>query len=191
VERGLQVVGDLLMRSSIVLDPRRPMPCRALPASPRPGSPRAVDRWRSTVTAGVGSDDGIADVTSPVTGERAGPPPAPRPLTSYRATALRITLQTASVLACLGATFALIRLAGAVLDAHAYTTGSTSVSQMTVTYAGLDAVLAPSHPGTRAPQRLCLVALADGGAQDGAILDGRACSALHAGDRPLVTPREA
>ena len=118
---------------------------------------------------------------------RSGPPPVSRPLKSYRRTVLRIVLQTASVLACLGVAFALVRFAGAVSDARAYTAaGSTSVSRMTVTYAGLEAPLARSHPGIRAPQRFCLVALSAGGTQYAAILDGQACSALHAGDRPLV-----
>jgi hypothetical protein len=38
----------------------------------------------------------------------------------------------------------------------------------------------------RAPQRLRLGALAGGGTRYAAILDGRACSTLHTGDRPLV-----
>jgi hypothetical protein len=108
-----------------------------------------------------------------VAGERAGPPPAPRPLRSRRAIVLKVALQTTSVLACIGVAFALVRLVGAVSDAHAYSGGSTSVSQMTVMYAGLKAPLASSHPGTRAPQRLCLVTLASGGTQYAAILDGR------------------
>src|SRR5215472_16995842 len=44
--------------------------------------------------------------------------------------------------------------------------------------------LPPKVPATH--RQLPLVALADGGTQHGAILDGRACSALHAGDQPLV-----
>jgi hypothetical protein len=122
----------------------------------------------------------------PVAAGRPSPPPAPRPPRSHRATVLTVALQTASVLACIGVAFALVRFVGAVSDARAYSASSTSVSQMTVTYAGLEAPLASSHPGTRAPQRLCLVALASGGTQYAAILDGRACSALHTGDRPLV-----
>jgi len=122
----------------------------------------------------------------PAAGRRPGPPPAPRPRKSYRATMRRVTLQTASVLACIGVALALVRFAGAISDAQAYTAGSTSVSQMTVTDAALEAPLARSHPGIRAPQRLCLIALSGGGTRYAAILDGGACSALHAGDRPLV-----
>jgi len=86
------------------------------------------------------------------------------------------------------ALFALLRLILAVEDARAFSEAAGTPGEMTVTYAGLEAPLAQSHPGIRAPSRMCIVALDSGTAQYAARLDGRACDGLQVGSRaPVVS----
>jgi hypothetical protein len=82
---------------------------------------------------------------------------------------------------CLVALFALLRVILAAEDARAYSEAAGTPGQMTVTYAGLEAPLASSHPGMRAPSRICIVALDGGTARYAAQLDGRACGGLQVG----------
>jgi hypothetical protein len=82
---------------------------------------------------------------------------------------------------CLVALFSLLRLIIAVDDARAYSASAATPGEMTVTYAGLEAPLARSHPGMPAPSRMCIVALNGGTARYAARLDGRACAGLRTG----------
>jgi len=97
-----------------------------------------------------------------------------------------VVLGVVSGVICLAALFAMFRLVIAVQDAYAYSRSGGIPRQMTVTYAGLEAPLARSHPGMPAPGRLCVVALDDGTTTYAERTDGQACSMLRAGHAASV-----
>jgi hypothetical protein len=105
---------------------------------------------------------------------------------SGRGRRVEVVVGVVSGIICLAALFALLRLVLAVQDAYAYSQNGGIAREMTVTYAGLEAPLARSHPGMPAPGRLCLVALDDGTTTYTARMDGRACGVLQAGHTASV-----
>ena len=97
-----------------------------------------------------------------------------------------LVLGVVAGLVCLAAMFALLQLVIAVSNARAYSEAAASPGEMRVTYAGLEAPLAAAHPGMRAPGRMCIVALEDGGTRYAARLAGGACQGLRAGSEASV-----
>src|ERR1041385_5478750 len=99
-----------------------------------------------------------------------------------------LVLGVVAGLVCLAAMFALLQLVIAVSNARAYSEAAASPGEMRVTYAGLEAPLAAAHPGMRAPGRMCIVALEDGGTRHAARLAGGACGAGGGGSGASVMP---
>jgi hypothetical protein len=107
----------------------------------------------------------------------------PLPNTGRR---VRVVLGLVSGAVCLAALFALLQLGLALENAHAYSVTGATAGEMTVTYAGLEAPTVRSHPGMRAPARLCDVVLEDGTGRYLARVDGAACDTLQAGNKASV-----